>query len=336
MIDYVALKIDQVVTVSQIPFIVYCKEKVRMLKKNIWVSGLMNIETTVKVKKFPIEYFPIDYPFFGINSSVSGVGVNVVKALKTLDNNVTFASMIGNDYEGEHIIKVMENEGIDTSFVRKQLKATPASVILYDEEGKRQIYCDLKDIQDTKYPVAETGIEAELNNCDIAILCNANFNRDIIKYAKNSNALIATDVHVLEDIHDEYNKEFMENADILFLSDEKIKGSHKDFVRSIADAYNCKIIVLGMGSKGAMMYVRDDDDIIQMEAVENKKVVNTVGAGDALFSAFINYYAKGFTPQQSLYRAQVFASYKVGFNGAACGFANEEQMQVMLSQHLMV
>lgn len=53
-----------------------------MKTNKIFVSGLMNIETTVKIKSFPINYFPIDYPFFGVNSSVSGVGVNVGKALK--------------------------------------------------------------------------------------------------------------------------------------------------------------------------------------------------------------------------------------------------------------
>ena len=35
---------------------------------NILVSGLLNIETTVSVRGFPIEYYPIDYPFFGVAS----------------------------------------------------------------------------------------------------------------------------------------------------------------------------------------------------------------------------------------------------------------------------
>ena len=43
----------------------------------ITVSGLINIETTLKVRKFPIEYYPIDYPFFGVQSEVSGVAYNV-------------------------------------------------------------------------------------------------------------------------------------------------------------------------------------------------------------------------------------------------------------------
>ena len=52
--------------------------------KKILVSGLINTETTVKIKEFPIEYFPIDYPFFGVNTRVSGVAYNIAKALSTL------------------------------------------------------------------------------------------------------------------------------------------------------------------------------------------------------------------------------------------------------------
>ena len=51
---------------------------------NILVCGLINIETTLKVDNFPIEYSPVEYNFFGVNSSISGVGYNIVKALKTL------------------------------------------------------------------------------------------------------------------------------------------------------------------------------------------------------------------------------------------------------------
>ena len=47
----------------------------------ILVSGLINIETTLKVDSFPLEYKPVRYPFFGIQSTVSGVGYNIAKAL---------------------------------------------------------------------------------------------------------------------------------------------------------------------------------------------------------------------------------------------------------------
>ena len=302
-----------------------------MKTNKIFVSGLMNIETTVKIKSFPINYFPIDYPFFGVNSSVSGVGVNVGKALKKLNNDVKFTSMIGNDFEGDNVIKCLEEENIDSGLVKRILKETPSSAILYDNEGKRQIYCDLKDIQSAEYPIDEK-IKNAIKECDIAIICNTNYNRNILKYVKSIKIPVATDVHVLNDIEDEYNKEFMENEDILFLSDEQIEGDHEVFISKLKDRYrNLKIVVLGRGNKGAMMYTRNDDMIRVFPAVELGKVVNTVGAGDALFSAFVNYYSKGFTPIDAINRAQIFASYKIGFNGAANGFISEERVEELFN-----
>ena len=81
-----------------------------------------------------------------------------------------------------------------------------------------------------------------------------------------------------------------------------------------------------MGSKGAMMYVRDEDRIYKMPAVNKGTVVNTVGAGDALFSAFICMYAKGYDPSASLMYAQHFAAIKICHNGAAQGFCSFEEL----------
>jgi ribokinase len=41
---------------------------------NILVSGLINVEINIKVDKFPVEYSPVEYNFFGVETDVSGVG----------------------------------------------------------------------------------------------------------------------------------------------------------------------------------------------------------------------------------------------------------------------
>ena len=133
----------------------------------ILVSGLVNVETTLKVRKFPIDYYPIDYPFFGIKSSVSGVAYNIVNALNRLGDDVTLTSFIGNDFEGDFIINELENNNIVCDFIKKELKETPTSIVLYDDEGKRQIYCDLKDIQEKKYDIEDIASDK-----DIVVLCN--------------------------------------------------------------------------------------------------------------------------------------------------------------------
>ena len=69
----------------------------------ILVSGLINIETTVLVEGFPIEYSPVRYPFFGVNTDVSGVGYNVAKALTVLGSSVSFVSLTGKDLLGKMV-----------------------------------------------------------------------------------------------------------------------------------------------------------------------------------------------------------------------------------------
>lgn len=289
----------------------------------ILVSGLVNIETTLKINGFPINYFPVNYPFFGINSSVSGVARNVSKALATLGDNVNLISYLGSDFDGNRIEEELASEGVSTKYIERILQQTPQSIILYDDTGNREIYCDLKDIQDKLYDVEDETIL----DCDLAVICNINFNRSLLKRAKAKGITIATDVHVLENIDDEYNQEFLEYADIIFLSDEKLPCDPRDFLTKLKERYPVKIIVIGMGSKGAMLYHRETNTYLLQSCVKNDKVVNTLGAGDALFSGFIHYYTKGVSPSEALKYAQTFASHKIGFNGAAAGFLNEKELE---------
>lgn len=289
------------------------------------VSGLLNVETTVAVRGFPINYYPIDYPFFGIQTAVSGVGFNVAKALKTLGDDVTLLSFLGPDAEGDRVLGALREAGIPTEGLRRDLRSTPVSTVLYDPEGRRQIYCDLKDVQDqTLDPAA---LLPALTGCDLAALCNINFNRQLIRTARQLGVTTATDVHVLGSLTDEYNRDFMENADILFLSDEALPCDPADFIRQIRDRYRSRIIVMGMGARGAMLLEREADRPIRIPAWSEARIVNTVGAGDALFSAFLHFYAKGLDPEAVLRRAVVFAGVKIGTNGAGRGFCTAEVLE---------
>ncbi len=296
---------------------------------HILISGLINTETTVRVRKFPIDYYPIDYPFFGVDTAVSGVAYNVARALTTLGDGVTFLSMTGRDFPAEYIRSTLAADGIDREHLRPVLAQTPSSVVLYDGEGKRQIYCDLKDIQEKSYGFSPDLLEG----VDIVAACNINFNRPLVALAKAAGKTIATDVHVMRDIYDDYNRDFLEAADIVFLSDEGIQGDWREFVWRLAEAYGTKIVVLGRGSQGAGLYLRQENRVFAVPAVQVGPIVNTVGAGDALFSSFLHYYAQGEHPVEALVRAQLFASAKIGTSGAAQGFVTEEEIDRLYAIH---
>lgn len=289
----------------------------------ILVSGLVNVETTLAVRGFPISYYPIDYPFFGVDSAVSGVAFNVAKALTVLGDDVTLLSMTGQDFPSEFIRRELQDLGLSDSGVRPLLRQTPASVVLYDPEGRRQVYCDLKDIQDTPYPFSpEILAEAEL-----VAACNINFNRPLLHLARAQGKKVATDVHVLGDIRDDFNREFLECAHIVFLSDEAVGDRYREFLWALARQYPAQIIVMGRGSRGAAMYLRAENRLVELPAAHVGAVVNTVGAGDALFSAFVHEYARGTHPVEALIRGQLFAAKKIGTSGAAQGFPTADQLE---------
>jgi sugar/nucleoside kinase (ribokinase family) len=290
----------------------------------ILVSGLINIETTLRVDGFPIEYFPVRYPFFGVNSSVSGVGFNIALALTTLGDTIHFLSLIGRDLAGDLVKNVLDATCLPADDVLDELKQTPQSVILYDPAGRRQIHVDLKDIQDQAYPYER--FQQALGECSMAVLCNINFSRPFLRPTILAGKLIATDVHAISDLEDEYNRDFMVSANILFMSDEHLPCSPEDWVRRVWDRYPAQIVVVGMGAQGALLGIHSDHVLERIPAITTRPVVNTIGAGDAMFSAFIHFYCQSKDAMQALGKASLFASYKIGGTGAADGILDEASL----------
>ena len=291
----------------------------------ILVAGLINIETTLKIDGFPIPYFPVCYPFHGVNSTVSGVGYNIAKALISLGDEVSFLSIIGRDMAAQQVNVALEAEKLPTENVLSLMPETAQSVILYDAAGKRQIHTDLKDIQESVYPM---GIfEREMDRCELLALCNINFSRPFLKRAQLAGKIIATDVHTIGELYDDYNREYMRAANILFMSDEALPMRPEDWARQIIRAYGTEILVIGLGNQGALLSVRADNFIERIPAVQTRPVVNTIGAGDALFSAFLHGYLRSGDPYEAIQKATLFASYKIGDKGAAEGFLPHEALE---------
>ena len=98
--------------------------------RQILVSGLVNTETTVQIRQFPIPYYPIDYPFFGVDTAVSGVAYNTVRALHTLGDGVRLLSMTGSDVPAALIRQELQSLHLDTAGVLPCLRQTPNSAVL--------------------------------------------------------------------------------------------------------------------------------------------------------------------------------------------------------------
>ena len=300
-----------------------------MRMTRVLVSGLVNLETTVKVDGFPVPYFPVRYPFFGVGSSVSGVGYNVARALKALGDAPILLSLVAPDLAGRQVRDALSRDGLDGFFVRDGARETAQSVILYDEEGRRQIHVDLKDVQERTYPRELFG--QALAACDAAALCNVNFSRPFLGPAREAGKLVATDVHAIAALDDPYNADFLRAAHVVFLSDESLPAPADEFARELGGRYRPDVVVVGMGAKGALLHLPSDGTLERVPAVRTRAVVSTIGAGDALFSAFLDGYARERDARTALRRAVVFASWKLGAASAAEGFLGAEPLRQLVA-----
>jgi acarbose 7IV-phosphotransferase len=297
----------------------------------ILVSGLINIETTLRIESFPVIYTPVRYPFFGVNSAVSGVGYNMARALTLLGDEVHLLSMIGRDPLAQFVRTALERDGIPGKNVLDLVEQTAQSVILFDEKGRRQINVDLKDVQETPYPQQRYSQAA--SGCDLLVLTNINFSRPFLEQARRSGRRIATDVHAISDLNDAYNTDFMRSANVLFMSNEWLPVTPEAWARQVWNRFDPTVLVIGMGEEGALLALKAENVMERVPVVRTRPVVNTIGAGDALFSSFLHYYVKDNDPYTALRKAVCFASYKIGATAASDGFLDEPGLEEIFAQN---
>lgn len=298
----------------------------------ILVSGFVNIETTVPVHKFPIEFTPIHYKFHGLNQGIAGSGFTIAKALTCLGEDTTLLSFVGNDLQGKIVLESLISHNIRIDYILPSLKETPQSVMLHDNAGFRQIYFDLKEMQDITYD--ERIYENLLKDVSYVALCNMNFTKPMLLKAKEHEKQIASFVRAIGDWSDSYNALFMEHADILFISAENIEGSVKSFLKKITKLYNNKIIVLCLGVKGTLLYVREDSNVKNYKMNYSKKIHNTLGVNETLFAAFLYFYSKELNPYEAMENALLYASYKIGSNRATDGFLSKEEFLILKKENM--
>ena len=144
---------------------------------------------------------------------------------------------------------------------------------------------------------------------------------------KNSDIPLTVNVRSMRAEKIANKEDFLVAADILYISDDDLESDHYDCIRECREKYDPEIIIMGIGDQGVILYNKEDNTLIEYKPVKTAEIVNTVGAGNALFSAFLHYYAKTKNAKEAIKNALLFASYKIGFVGTSNGFMTEEQIE---------
>lgn len=295
----------------------------------ILISGVVNLETSLKIEKFPIEYNSLNFVNDRISSNLGGVGFNITKALKTLGSDIRFFTLMGKDFLGEIIDYKMRDEQIDL-IKAESLTGTPQSVVIYDKRGERQINTDLKDIH-LKNEIEAQIIEKALENVEFGILTNVIYSKVFVSHMIKKAIPFATDLQAIDHYSNEYNKIFIENAEILFLSNDNLKCREEEFIEYVLSNHKAKIVCVGKGKKGLIIGEKNGE-IKEYEAPK-VEVVNSIGAGDALFSSFIHFYLNDFELEKSIKKALIFVGEKIKTSNSALGFSDEEKINKIYNNY---
>ncbi|MCR5503563.1 MAG: carbohydrate kinase family protein [Lachnospiraceae bacterium] len=289
------------------------------------VAGIIQIETIVKVGSIPIEFSPVTSVPDTIFTSAGGDAFNESLALRWLGDKVDLLSVVGRNQDMSILNPLDREITLNTDYILPIIKSTPTQVVLYDRNRKEQIFEDIKDLRDAEYRMAM--VPPMVAASDMVVLSNANFCRPFIETAKQFERKIAVNIHTYLEEKEVYNKDFLENASILYFSDDTIKTDPFDFVKGIADRYGTDIIILGQGAKGLILYDRRRGINVHYDTVRTNEVVNTTGAGNAMFACFLHYYQETGDSVLSIKNAMLFASYKIGYMGTSNGFMTVEQLE---------
>ena len=290
------------------------------------VAGVVQRETIVKVDNIPIGYMGITERPNTIFTSTGGDAYNESLALKWLGNSVDLMSMVG---EGESM-DLVNPPGCEvelvTDYVLPRLADTPIADLFYDENRKQQIFEDIKNLGDVPYDLALFRERAK--RAEMLVVSDANFCRPLIGIGKELRKPIAVNIREYTEEKAYFNEDFLKGGDILYISDDRLVGDPYEFVKLLAAKYRPQIIILGQGAAGLILYDKNKNIIAHYNTVKTHKTVNTVGAGNALFSCFLHFYNKTKDSVFAVKNAMLFASYKIGFMGTSSGFMTEEEISL--------
>ena len=232
-----------------------------------------------------------------------GACANVCCQFSKNDLKAVYISKVGNDAFGEFLIETLQNENVDTTFVKKSDDYhTSLAFVSFLENGERQFSFFRKQAADL-YFVPSDVEDANIEQGDVfhfgSVALKTKEARDahniLIEKAISNKTLITFDPNVRlnlwedhQELKDVINK-YIDFAHILKISDDELPfitsiDNEVDAIKKLFRG-NVKLVILTRGSHGATMY--SSEGVVANCGGYKVNALDTTGAGDSFFGGFI-------------------------------------------------
>lgn len=294
---------------------------------DVVVVGNVGVDTMVTLPGGDVD-LELEAAFTRNVDGLGHAGGYASRGYAALGLATAFIGHVGDDFCGRFVREVLEGDGIDTRALLLDPTGTARSVNLMARDGRRKAFYDGK---------AHMTLEPDLALCREVLRGArlAHFNiphwaRRLLPLARELGVPVACDLQDVPGPDDPYRRDFVEAADILFLSGANLPDPAAWMAEVLARRPGITL-VCGLGARGAALGTREG--IRMVPPVDLPwPVVDTNGAGDSLAVGFLTAHVlEGLPPEAALRRGQIAARHCCTLQGTSDGLLTREGLDRALA-----
>ena len=283
-----------------------------------------------------LPFIPMDTKVRMLSHRIMGGGpaANSTAGAASLGLSAAFVGTVGDDADGDMILRDFHAQGVDTSMVKVRPGATSAIAYLWIEEktGNRSCAWTREGLDElTADEINPEAIAAakilhvDGHNAAGAIAA--------AKVAREAGVLVNYDAGT----HRDGMEELLGLADLMICSEEfilKLTGlkDAEEAVRQVWAKYRPKVCGATMGVRGSMAF--DGKDFVRCPAFKVEKVVDTTGCGDLFHTGFaIRYLETQDLMECQRFGAAVSAIKCRGLSGRPPSAPTRAEVEAFLQAH---
>lgn len=254
---------------------------------------------------------------------LGGAPFNVARHLQGFAQEPLFISRVGDDRRGEQVREAMEVWGMDTTGLQSDAQH-PTGIVRIEMRGAQHTF-DILPNQAYDYIDADLALPL-LQQHSISLLYFGSLierepvSRHTLQQLRELPVPLFSDVNLRAPWWlAERVAGLLQGVNWVKLNDEELKalgfaGDPASAGRHMRDAFDLELLVVTRGEAGALFVTADE--VLQGEHVPVKRLVDTVGAGDAFSSVVLLGMLRGWPLAKTLDHALEFAAHLCEVRGA--------------------
>ena len=283
-----------------------------------------------------LPFIPMDTKVRMLSHRIMGGGpaANSTAGAASLGKSAAFVGTVGDDADGDMILRDFRAQGVDTSMVRVRPGATSAIAYLWIEEKTGNRSCAWTREGLDELTADEINPEA-IASAKVLHVDGHNAAGAIAaaKVAREAGVLVNYDAGT----HRDGMEELLGLADLMICSEEfilKLTGlkDAEEAVRQVWAKYRPKVCGATMGVRGSMAF--NGKEFVRCPAFKVEKVVDTTGCGDLFHTGFaIRYLETQDLMECQRFGAAVSAIKCRGLSGRPPSAPTRAEVEAFLQAH---